>query len=59
MNVRIRNAIPDDTSAIQQIIATGYRCSFACLHTHEYLEQKFQEYLSPARIEKKDKRVHQ
>ena len=52
MNVKIRNAVPADAAAIQQIIATGYRRSFAGLHGPEYLEQKIQEYLSPARIEK-------
>lgn len=52
MNVKIRNAVPNDAGAIQQIIATGYRRSFAGLHTPEYLEHKIQEYLSPARIEK-------
>ena len=52
MEIKIRNAIPDDAKAIQQIIATGYRRSFAELHTKEYLENKIQEYISPARIEK-------
>ncbi|MFQ6744577.1 MAG: hypothetical protein ACLRFN_01180 [Alphaproteobacteria bacterium] len=52
MNVKIRNAVPDDAAAIQKIIAAGYRRSFAGLHSTEYLEQKIQEYLSPARIEK-------
>ena len=52
MNVKIRNAVPDDAAAIQKIIAAGYRRSFAGLHSPEYLEQKIQEYLSPARIEK-------
>ena len=52
MEIKIRNAVPDDAKAIQQIIATGYRRSFAELHTKEYLENKIQEYLSPARIEK-------
>lgn len=44
--------MPDDAAAIQKIIAAGYRRSFAGLHSPEYLEQKIQEYLSPARIEK-------
>lgn len=48
MNVKIRNAVPDDAAAIQKIIAAGYRRSFAGLHSPEYLEQKIQEYLSPA-----------
>lgn len=52
MNVKIRDAVPDDAAIIQQIIASGYRKSFAGLHTKEYLENKIQEYLSPARIEK-------
>ena len=52
MNVKIRNAVPADAAAIQKIIAAGYRRSFAGLHSTEYLEQKIQEYLSPARIEK-------
>jgi len=29
MNVKIRNAVPDDAAAIQKIIAAGYRRSFA------------------------------
>ncbi len=52
MEIKIRNAVPDDAKAIQQIIAAGYRRSFAEFHTKEYLESKIQEYLSPARIEK-------
>ena len=52
MDIKIRNAIPEDAKAIQNIIAVGYRRSFASLHTPEYLENKIQEYLSPARIEK-------
>ena len=52
MEIKIRNAVPEDAKAIQQIIAVGYRRSFAELHTKEYLENKIQEYLSPARIEK-------
>ena len=52
MEIKIRNAVPDDAAAIQQIIAVGYRRSFAELHSEEYLENKIQEYLSPARIEK-------
>ena len=51
-NVKIRDAVPEDAAAIQHIIAAGYRRSFAELHTPEYLENKIQEYLSPARIEK-------
>ena len=31
MNVKIRNAVPDDAAAIQKIIAAGYRQS--CLPT--------------------------
>ena len=52
MDIKIRDAIPEDASAIQRIIATGYRRSFAGLHGPEYLERKIEEYLSPARIEK-------
>lgn len=52
MEVKIRNAVPEDAEAIQQIIAAGYRRSFVKLHTEEYLEKKIQEYLSPAKIEK-------
>lgn len=52
MEIKIRNAVSEDAKAIQQIIAVGYRRSFAELHTKEYLENKIQEYLSPARIEK-------
>lgn len=51
-NVKIRDAVPEDATAIQRIIAVGYRRSFAKLHTPEYLENKIKEYLSEARIEK-------
>ena len=40
MEIKIRNAVPKDAKAIQQIIAVGYRRSFAELHTKEYLENK-------------------
>ena len=52
MDIKIRNAVPEDAKAIQNIIAVGYRRSFASLHTPAYLENKIQEYLSHARIEK-------
>lgn len=52
MDIKIRDAIPSDASAIQHIIAAGYKRSFAKLHTPEYLNKKIQEYLSDARIEK-------
>ncbi len=52
MDIQIRDAVPEDASAIQKIIAVGYRRSFAALHTPEYLESKIQEYLSDTRIEK-------
>ncbi len=52
MEIKIRNAVPEDAAEIQRIGAMGYRHSFARLHSAEYLEQKIQEYLSSARIEK-------
>ncbi len=52
MEIKIRNAVPKDAAEIQRIGAMGYRRSFAHLHSAEYLEQKIQEYLSAARIEK-------
>ena len=52
MEIKIRNAVPTDAPEIQRIGAMGYKHSFAHLHSPEYLEQKIQEYLSPARIEK-------
>lgn len=52
MEIKIRNAIPEDAKTIQQIIAAGYRRSFAEIHTKKYLEYKIQENLSPAKIEK-------
>lgn len=52
MEIKIRNAVPEDATAIQQIIAIGYKRSFAKLHINEYLESKIQEYLSSAKIEK-------
>ena len=52
MDIKTRNAVPEDAKAIQNIIAAGYRRSFASLHRPEYLENKIQEYLSDARIEK-------
>lgn len=52
MSIKLRDAVPADASAIQKIIADGYRRSFVEFHTKEYLDNKIQEYLSPARIEK-------
>jgi len=52
MEIKIRDAVPEDAKAIQQIIAAGYRRSFAEIHTKEYLEYKIQENLSHAKIEK-------
>ena len=52
MEIKIRNAVPKDAAEIQRIGAMGYRRSFAHFHSAEYLEQKIQEYLSTARIEK-------
>ncbi len=52
MDIKIRDAIPTDAPAIQRIVAAGYKRSFAELHRPEYLNQKIQEYLSDARIEK-------
>ena len=40
MNVKIRNAVPDDAAAIQKIIAAGYRRSFAGLHSTEYINER-------------------
>lgn len=52
MNIKVRDAIPEDATAIQNIIAYGYEHSFAQLHTPEYLNKKIKEYQSPERIEK-------